>query len=392
MFLPVSCDATLYHWPFATVGLIVLNFAAFIAMQAGLIDPLNGWVLMYGDGVVPRQWLLSLFVHEGLGHLLGNMFFMWVFGMVTEGKLGWWRFLACYFLIGIGQSAIEQVVMLGATPGQGSMGASAAISGLMAMACIWAPMNEVKMLIFVFYFFFSVDVTILTLAVLFIGLEVGWAALIGFFAWSTTLPFEPMAWSSALHLMGAAIGAILGTVLLVRKQVDCERWDLFTVIRGEQGEPTKEELAPPSTEKIAAHRHQQAHEAKQKILAYLHVKQAPLALQLLRKVRDMQLPVELDRQEQIKLIAGLDKHKKWADAAPMMAKYLEEFPEGSEAVRLRLAQICLMELELPSRALELLEPLKSSPLSEKQSELRKKMIAIAKKQVAEGAVELDDVL
>jgi membrane associated rhomboid family serine protease len=105
MILPVSCDAILYHWPYATVGLIAANVLAFIVMVMGVFDPLNGWVLMYGEGLHPGQWLLSLFVHDGLGHLLGNMFFLWVFGMVTEGKLGWWRFLACYFLIGVSQSA-----------------------------------------------------------------------------------------------------------------------------------------------------------------------------------------------------------------------------------------------------------------------------------------------
>ena len=381
MLLPVSCDAPLYHLPFATVGLILTNIVVFVAMLSGAVNPLDGWVLMYGQGMHPTEWLLSLFSHAGFGHLLSNMFFLWVFGMVTEGKLGWWRFLACYFVIGWGQSAIEQAIMLHSPSGPGSVGASAAIYGLMAMACVWAPMNDVKMIGFIGYYPISFDVAVGVLAALYVGLDLALVLWLGGFAGS-----------SLLHLMGVVLGALLGIVLLKRKRVDCEHWDLFTVLRGEQGQSTKEEFPSPPAEKVAAHQQLKADEAKQRILAYLQIGQAPQALLLLHKVRDMKLPLELNRQEQFKLIAGLDQHKQWADSAPLMTKYLAEFPDGSEAVRLRLAQICLVELQRPARTLELLAPLPAGKLNEKQTLLWKKLIAVAKKQIAEGAVELDDAI
>ncbi len=381
MLVPVSCDAPLYHLPFATVGLILTNVVVFVAMLTGAVNPLDGWVLMYGQGMHPTEWLLSLFTHADFGHLLSNMFFLWVFGMVTEGKLGWWRFLACYFVIGWGQSAIEQAIMLHSLPGPGSVGASAAIYGLIAMACVWAPMNDVKIIGLIGYYPISFDVAVGVLAALYVGLDLALAIWLGGFAGS-----------SLLHLMGVVLGTILGVVLLKRKQVDCDRWDLFTVLRGEQGQPTKEELAPPPAEKVAAHQQLKAEEAKQKILAYLQIGQAPQALLVLRKVHDMKLPLELSRQEQFKLIAGLDQHKQWADSAPLMTNYLAEFPDGSEAVRLRLAQICLVELQRPARTLELLAPLNRATLNDKQSLLLKNLIAVAKKQIEEGAVELDDAI
>jgi len=359
MLVPVSCDAPLYHLPFATVGLILANVVVFVAMITGAVNPLDGWVLMYGQGMHPTEWLLSLFTHADFGHLLANMFFLWVFGMVTEGKLGWWRFLACYFVIGWGQSAIEQALMLHSLPGPGSVGASAAILGLLAMACVWAPMNDVKMIGLIGYYPISFDLAVGALAAIYVGLDLALVIFLGDFAGS-----------SLLHLMGVVLGAILGVVLLKRKQVDCDRWDLFTVLRGEQGQPTKEELAPPPAEKVAAHQQLKAEEAKQKILAYLQIGQAPQALLVLRKVRDMKLPLELNRQEQFKLIAGLDQHKQWADSAPLMANYLAEFPDGSEAVRL----------------------LNRATLNDKQTLLLKNLTAVAKKQIDEGAVELDDVI
>lgn len=389
MFLPLSCDALLYHLPYATVGLIVANVAVFAGMASGTIDPLDGWVLMYGQGMHPTQWLLSLFTHADFSHLLANMFFLWVFGLVTEGKLGWWRFLACYFVIGLGQSAIEQAIMLGSTPGPGSVGASSAIYGLMAMACVWAPMNSVKMFGFFLYFPISFDVRVAALAAFYVGIEFALAVLVSSVHLATGHGFLG---SSLLHLMGVVLGGILGTILLKRKQVDCEHWDLFSVLRDEAGQPSKQEIAPPSQQQIQAYQGQRADEAKKKILAYLQIDQAPQALLVWRKVQDLKLPLELNRQEQFKLIAGLDKHKQWADSAPLMTKYLEEFPEGSEAVRLRLAQICLVELQRPARTLELLGTLDTTKLTENQNLLRKKLSAVAKKQIEEGEVELDDVI
>jgi hypothetical protein len=275
--------------------------------------------------------------------------------------------------------------MLSALPEPGSLGASAAIYGLMAMACVWAPLNEVKM-IFIFAIFFifkagALDVPIGLLAALYVGVDI-----------TMTIMYGMDSGGSFLHLLGAVMGLFLGVVLLKRKQVDCERWDLFTVLRGEQGQAIKEEAAPPSAEQLASQAEQRGREARQKLLAYLAIGQAPQALEVYRKIRDLKWPVELTQTEQFQLIAGLDQHKRWADAAPLMASYIEEFPEGSQAVRLRLAQICLVELERPQRTLELLEPLVPAQLNEKQQLLQKHLTKVARQQIEEGAMELDDVL
>jgi hypothetical protein len=252
----------------------------------------------------------------------------------------------------------------------------------MAMACVWAPMNDVKMLFsFGIVYFGAVDIPIGLLAALFVGIDLTFTLLAGIDSGG-----------SFLHLLGAAMGAVLGVVLLKRKQVDCERWDLFTVLRGEQGQPTKEELAPPSAEQLASQAERRGQEAKQRLVAYLAIGQAPQALGVYRKIRDLNLPVEFSQKERFKLIAGLDQHKQWADAAPLMASYIEEFPQGSEAVRLRLAQISLVELERPARTLELLEPLALAQLNEKQQLLASQLTKVAKQRIEDGAMELDDVL
>ena len=141
MFIPYSTDAPIYYWPIATIGLIVANVFIFFAVLFGGIQNPDDWVLVYGVGLTPPQWLLSMFMHADLLHLLGNMIFLWVFGLVVEGKLGWQKFLPCYLAIGILQSVVEQILQLVLAGQGGSLGASSAIYGIMAMAAIWAPKN-----------------------------------------------------------------------------------------------------------------------------------------------------------------------------------------------------------------------------------------------------------
>lgn len=379
--IPYRTDAPLYHLPIVTVALILLNTVAFFQFAMGNLFVRQGWLLEYGSGIHPQQWLLSRFMHGGFGHLIGNMIFLWIFGMVIEGKLGWWRFLICYLSLAIGQAALEQMLMASSTSGAvGSLGASAAIYGLMAMACVWAPMNEVS---FLFFFFFhryiTFDVSIGVLAAFYVGIDLTLWIFLG-----------SVAGSSILHLMGAALGGLLGVVMLKRKLVDCENWDLFSVWRGEYGPDAKENELAPTPGQVATHEENRAMEAKRKFVAYLKIKQAPKALDLLHKMADLDIPLKLSREELLGLIVGLHHNAQWKDSAPLMAEFLEKFPDQSEAVRLKLAQICLVELERPSKALELLEPLIHGKLSAENKKLRRKLLALAQKQIADGALEFEE--
>src|SRR5687767_7090689 len=123
MLIPFRTDAPIYHWPFATVSLIVINTLIALAVAAGTFPEPEEWILRHGE-FNPLQWFTSNFIHGGIFHVLGNMFFLWGFGLVVEGKLGWWKFLILYLGLGVTQSAIEQTIMLGAEEG-GSYGASA---------------------------------------------------------------------------------------------------------------------------------------------------------------------------------------------------------------------------------------------------------------------------
>ncbi len=114
MIIPYSTDAPIYHFPWMTIALIVVNCLTFAITGMGYND--EGWLLQYGNGLHPLEWVAYNFLHFGIGHLLGNMFFLWAFGIVVEGKLGWWKFLCVYMSIGIFGGALIQLTMLGYKP------------------------------------------------------------------------------------------------------------------------------------------------------------------------------------------------------------------------------------------------------------------------------------
>ena len=111
MLLPYSTDAPIYHFPWMTIVLIVINIVTFGLTDMGRSS--EGWLLQYGHGLHPVEWLAYSFLHFGPMHLIGNMFFLWAFGIVVEGKLGWWKFLSVYLVIGVTGGFLIQVAMLG---------------------------------------------------------------------------------------------------------------------------------------------------------------------------------------------------------------------------------------------------------------------------------------
>jgi membrane associated rhomboid family serine protease len=383
MLIPYSTDAPVYHWPFATVGQIAVNVAIFFGVAFGEIGPFENWVLEYGNGVHPDQWFRAMFMHAGLDHLIGNMLFLWVFGLVVEGKLGWWKFLVCYLGIGATQSMIEQLVMLGYNgESPGSVGASAAIFGLMAMATVWAPMNEISFLWLIFIRSGTIDISIAVLAAFYAGWEILMLMLTG-----------GSAGSSWLHLGGFALGFPLAIVLLKRKVVDCEGWDLFHVWRGDYGsfkkEPDPAEIFAKVESRQQSRDHQLLTEAKQQLRLYLKQTNVDAAVRLIHKMKDVGTGLTLDRNELLEIIRGLHSAKRWQDSAPSMAEFIVRFPEQADPMRIKLAQICVVELQRPGKALDLLAAVDKSKLSDQHSQLINRITAKAQAMQAEGVVELD---
>ena len=90
--------------------------------------------------------LTSMFLHGGWFHLIGNMWFLWVFGNNVEDSMGRVRYLVFYLLCGLAAAASQTLVNPGsAIP---MVGASGAISGVMGAYIVLYPRVRVHMLVF----------------------------------------------------------------------------------------------------------------------------------------------------------------------------------------------------------------------------------------------------
>jgi membrane associated rhomboid family serine protease len=89
--------------------------------------------------------LTSMFLHGGWMHLLGNMWFLWIFGNNVEDSMGHVRFLIFYLLCGLVAAALQ----LAMSPDSAipMVGASGAIGGVMGAYVILYPKVRVHMLL-----------------------------------------------------------------------------------------------------------------------------------------------------------------------------------------------------------------------------------------------------
>ena len=159
MFFPYKDDNPRILIPYVTYGIITLNVLIFL-VQFGL-DLQSSQSLILQFGLTPDHWTLpslftSMFLHGGVAHLLGNMWFMWIFGDNVESVLGHVRYFIFYFLCGVGAAVTQTAMDLHSTIPM--IGASGAISGVLAAYMIRYPKARVHVFIFLFIFFTTIRV------------------------------------------------------------------------------------------------------------------------------------------------------------------------------------------------------------------------------------------
>lgn len=172
--IPIADENPTLRTPVATIGiLLAMGFVWVVVQDAGFsaytlaasICNLGlvpgeitgrapvGMAIPIASGlscVVDREsvnWLtpfISIFLHAGWLHLLGNALFFWVFGNNVEDVMGRMRFVVFYLICGLAASA-AQVAVNPASPVP-TVGASGAISGVMGAYLVLFPRVRVKML------------------------------------------------------------------------------------------------------------------------------------------------------------------------------------------------------------------------------------------------------
>lgn len=145
-------------WAF-TLLLIVTNVWAFI-IELSLGPHLNRVILMYG--LIPARFsrhslstlparltvipiFVSMFLHGGWLHLLGNMLFLFVFGRSIEDRVGHFPFLLLYLISGVAAALVQIVVSPGSRVP--TIGASGAIAGVLGGYLRRLPQSPIHTLI-----------------------------------------------------------------------------------------------------------------------------------------------------------------------------------------------------------------------------------------------------
>ncbi len=134
--------------PYITITIIALNGLAWLFELSLPHEVLSNFLTIYG--VVPAYFsaptlVTSMFLHGSWSHVLGNMWYLWIFGDNVEDRVGHGRFIVFYLLCGIlaalGQMAVDPTSTLP------TIGASGAIAGVMGAYFVLYPRSRVLTLI-----------------------------------------------------------------------------------------------------------------------------------------------------------------------------------------------------------------------------------------------------
>jgi membrane associated rhomboid family serine protease len=191
MFFPYKDDNPRILIPYVTYSIIIINALVFLyqlsldyisqqefILSFGLIPatftdtPLNSIVSEYSyqistilkrsitlDAVPGNPFLTtftSMFMHGSLMHIIGNMWFLWIFGDNVESTFGHARFGIFYLLCGIGAAFTQ--IFIDVSSMIPMVGASGAIAGVLGAYMLRFPRARVHVFIFLFIIITTIQI------------------------------------------------------------------------------------------------------------------------------------------------------------------------------------------------------------------------------------------
>jgi membrane associated rhomboid family serine protease len=202
-----------YSRPLITVLIIILNVVVFLHEFS--LDEISRNYFIEHYGLIPAHFhfsavLTSMFLHGGWMHIIGNMWFLWIFGDNVEDALGHFKYLVFYFLCGIAAGMTQVLFSRGSHLPM--VGASGAIAGVMGAYLIKFPKARIVTLVFIFIFFTTIEVPA--------GLMLAYWFFIQFFSGVGTIGYSHVSQGGTAffaHIGGFITGMILVGVLGTRQ-------------------------------------------------------------------------------------------------------------------------------------------------------------------------------
>jgi len=188
--IPLGDDIRPVRRPVMTYLLLAATWAVWLLVQQGGFDPQVLAATVCSFGLVPGELthraaigfsvpigpgmscaidndriniltpLLSIFLHGGWGHIIGNSIYLWVFGKNVEGSMGAARFLVFYLVCGLAAAASH--IAINPSSAVPTVGASGAISGILGGYLLLFPRARIRMY-FPPIFFFSIPAVLVLL-------------------------------------------------------------------------------------------------------------------------------------------------------------------------------------------------------------------------------------
>jgi hypothetical protein len=224
--IPLRDKSPSGKFPLVTVVLIVINVLVFI-YQLSLGENLRPFFYRYAlipanifsfgetPGISIKHiflpFLTSMFLHGGWLHVIGNMWYLWIFGDKVEDRLGHVQFFIFYLVCGIGAGMTH--VILNPNSPVPCVGASGAIAGVLGAYLISFPFARVVTLVPIFFYLTVIEIPAVILLVFWFVLQ--------FFSGTLSVAATAqtggggVAWWA--HVGGFIIGMILISLIPKRK-------------------------------------------------------------------------------------------------------------------------------------------------------------------------------
>jgi len=197
-------------FPIVTVLLILANVLAFF-YELSLGRYLEPFLMQYGvfpaavfgsHQLVVLPFFTSMFLHGGWLHLIGNMWYLWIFGDNIEDRLGHFTYLVFYLLCGLGAGITH--TFLNSQVAVPSIGASGAIAGVLGAYLVSYPGARVLTLLPIFVFWQIIEIPAIIVLGLWFLLQFAYGAAS---LAAATASAGGVAWWA--HVGGFVIGMIL---------------------------------------------------------------------------------------------------------------------------------------------------------------------------------------
>ena len=343
MFIPYADDApTDGRFPFVTYTLIALNVWVFatLASSPNYVQTVMQWGFIPGE-FNPSTLITCLFLHGDFFHLLGNMWFLYLFGDNVESRCGHFKFLSAYLLAGVaGDLSHFAFFSNSMVP---TIGASGAVFGVMGMYLFFFPANRVKLVYWIFILIGTISVRAIWVIGIFALMEVLYSRM-------QTMGGVESGVGHLAHSGGFLCGAATATFYTAAGWVRSDGANLWSHLRGgarvRNSRYADENVIDAEYEVLP--RRALETDGRAEILQSLHAGRIDEARRKWRRYAFDNQEGVLPVREQLEIALALDKHGERGIARDayerLLASYPNQQPYAAEA-NLALAGMLLQEMK-----------------------------------------------